>query len=122
MGTETMLWVSFGTYGFFAGLAFTSAAQLIAEVVDKAEGHAKDAANGMWNTMWELGGSTGFALGGFLAHHYSDQQALTTKFLIASVTVAFSMLSVSFMKGKAADKGGKLGDAYVGASSSSYGS
>jgi len=107
-----MLFASFATYGFFAGLAFTSAAQLIAAVVDKAEGHAKDAANGMWNTMWELGGSTGFALGGFLAHHYSDQQALTTKFLIASVTVAFAMLSVSFMKGKAADKGGKLGDAY----------
>merc|ERR1719321_264563 len=111
-GSETTLFVSFATYGFFAGLAFTSAAQLIAAVVDKAEGHAKDAANGMWNTMWELGGSTGFALGGFLAHHYIDQQALTTKFLIASVTVAFVMISVSFMKGKAADKGGKLGDAY----------
>jgi len=111
-GNETMLFGSFAAYGFFAGLAFTSAAQLIAEVVDKAEGHAKDAANGMWNTMWELGGSTGFALGGFLAHHYSDQQALTTKFLIASVIVAFGMISVSVMKGKAADKGGKLGDAY----------
>lgn len=111
-GNETMLIGSFATYGLFAGLAFTSAAQLIAEVVDKSEGHAKDAANGMWNTMWELGGSTGFALGGFLAHHYSDQQALTTKYLIASMTVAFAMISVSVMKGTAADKSGKVGGAY----------
>jgi len=111
-GTETMLIGSFATYGFFAGLTFTAAAQLIAEVVDKAEGHAKDAANGMWNTMWELGGSTGFALGGFLAHHYSDQQALTTKFLIASGIVSLGMITVSVVKGKPADKSSKSGGAY----------
>jgi hypothetical protein len=57
---ESVLFASFAGYGFCAGLTFTSAAQLIAEVVDHAEGHAKDAANGMWNTMWEAGGSTGF--------------------------------------------------------------
>lgn len=106
---ETALFGTFAAYGFCAGLTFTSAAQLIAEVVDHAEGHAKDAANGLWNTMWEFGGSTGFAAGGFLAHHYHDQMSLTTWYLMASITVAVCMIAVGSQK--TADKGkvGKLG-------------
>jgi len=91
---ESALFIAFAGYGFCAGLAFTSAAQLIAGVVDEAEGHAKDAANGIWNTMWEFGGSTGFALGGFIAHHYKDQRILTTRFVIASAVTSAVMLGV----------------------------
>jgi len=88
------LYCTFGSYGFAAGLAFTAAAQLIAEVVDSQEGHRKDAANGIWNTAWEAGGSTGFALGGILAHHHEDQMGLTGKFAVCSFVVAGCMLAV----------------------------
>jgi len=108
---ETALFGTFAGYGFCAGLTFTSAAQLIADVVDHSEGHAKDAANGIWNTMWEAGGSTGFALGGFLAHRYHDQMNLTTWYMICAVVVAASMLACGAAKnaqqGKLTDKLGK---------------
>jgi len=92
---ETALFGTFAGYGFCAGLTFTSAAQLIADVVDRAEGHAKDAANGIWNTMWELGGSTGFFMGGFLAHRYNDQMTLTSYYVVAAVVTAICMVVVS---------------------------
>merc|ERR1719456_387050 len=88
---DKLLFGAFTFYGFCAGIAFTSAAQLIADVVENQQGHAKDAANGMWNTMWEFGGSTGFFMGGYLAHHYKDQMTLTTRFMIASGVVAACM-------------------------------
>lgn len=104
---EAALFGAFAAYGFCAGLAFTAAAQLIAEVVDKAEGHAKDAANGIWNTAWEFGGSSGFAMGGFLAHHYHEQMSLTTCYMLVCVVVAGVMLALGF---KAPEKlPGKMG-------------
>lgn len=93
--SDTILFATFASYGFAAGLTFTAAAQLIAEVVDAAEGHAKDAANGMWNTMWEFGGSLGFFMGGFLAHHYKEQMMLTWRFAIASFVTAVCMIVAS---------------------------
>jgi MFS family permease len=104
---ETALYGTFAGYGFCAGLTFTSAAQLIADVVDRAEGHAKDAANGIWNTMWEFGGSSGFALGGFLAHHYHDQMNLTTWYLVCSFVVSACMIVVGRNEGAAGKIGGK---------------
>merc|ERR1740133_909180 len=107
---ETALFGTFAAYGFCAGLAFTAAAQLIADVVDKAEGHAKDAANGIWNTAWEFGGSAGFAMGGFLAHHHNEQMALTTFFLVGCVVVASVMIAVGASQ---ADKlPGKMGKTF----------
>merc|ERR1719456_961398 len=105
---ETALFGTFAGYGFCAGLAFTSAAQLIADVVDHAEGHAKDAANGIWNTMWEAGGSTGFFLGGFLAHRYHDQMMLTTWYLVAALFVAIAMVIVGMRPKPATGKAEKL--------------
>lgn len=116
---ETALFGTFAGYGFCAGLTFTAAAQLIAEVVDQAEGHAKDAANGIWNTMWEFGGSTGFALGGFLAHHYQDQMSLVSYFLMASCTVAICMVAVGSQK--VHNEKGKLGKLGKEAAAMDYG-
>lgn len=104
---QRVLFGTFASYGFAAGLAFTSAAQLIADVVDKAEGHAKDAANGIWNTMWEFGGSAGFFMGGFLAHHYNDQMMLTKRFMYAAVVTCICMILVggsNAYSAKTADK------------------
>jgi MFS family permease len=104
---ETTLFGTFSLYGFCAGLAFTSAAQLIAEVVDHAEGHAKDAANGIWNTSWEFGGSAGFFMGGFLAHHYKDQMKLTTWFMMSAVVTSICMVVVSSRSSKVPGKSEK---------------
>lgn len=103
----TVLCGTFAAYGFAAGLAFTAAAQLIAEVVDHEECAGKDAANGIWNTMWEAGGSFGFFLGGLLAHHHNDQMALTGRFAVCSVVVGICMVAVggtSNQECKLADK------------------
>jgi len=108
---ETALFSAFAAYGFCAGLTFTAASQLIAEVVDHAEGHAKDAANGIWNTMWELGGSTGFFLGGFLAHHYKDQMNLITQLMVCAIVTSICMIVVSGVRAdKGVDKVGKILD------------
>jgi len=102
---ETALFGTFAAYGLCAGLAFTCAAQLIADVVNRAEGHAKDAANGIWNTCWEFGGSTGFAMGGFLAHHYHEQMTMTTCFMVCCIATAVCMVAVG---GKADKPAGKM--------------
>jgi MFS family permease len=99
---ERLLFGTFAGYGFCAGLAFTAASQLIAEVVDHAEGHAKDAANGIWNTMWEVGGSTGFFLGGYLAHHYKDQMTFSIQLMACALVTSICMLLAG---GVRADKG-----------------
>jgi len=91
---EAALFGTFAIYGLCAGLTFTSAAQLIAEVVDHAEGSAKDVANGVWNTMWEAGGSVGFFLGGFLAHRYNDQMTLTSRTMFCAIVTAICMVVV----------------------------
>lgn len=88
------LMMTLAGYGFACGLAFTAAAQLIADVIDHEEGPFKDAANGIWNTVWEAGGSLGFFLGGLLAERYNDQLTLLMRYVIGSVITAFCMLVV----------------------------
>mmetsp|Transcript_39676 Transcript_39676/g.71221 ORF Transcript_39676/g.71221 Transcript_39676/m.71221 type:complete len:487 (-) Transcript_39676:44-1504(-) len=105
---STTLFCTFAAYGFGAGLAFTAAAQLIADVVDHEEGFFKDAANGLWNTWWEAGGSLGFFLGGALAHHHSDQMVLTGRYAICAAIVALSMISLG--GNSSSDKGCMLMD------------
>lgn len=104
---ETLFYGTMAAYGFCAGLAFTSAAQLIAEVVDHAEGQSKDVGNGLWNTAWEAGGSTGFFLGGFLADRYNEQMMLTTWHMICTVGVAIAMFAVGGAVVKSVDKASK---------------
>merc|ERR1719482_2052408 len=52
-------------YGVLLGATHTPASYYLGDVVDNLEDTAsKDAANGCWNTAWELGGSIGFLLAG----------------------------------------------------------
>merc|ERR1719235_1588503 len=110
---ENAFFGTFAVYGLCAGLTFTAAAQLIAEVVNDAEGGAKDVANGLWNTMWEFGGSAGFFLGGFIAHRYNDQMTLTTRYMICAMVTAVCMMAVGAVSrdnktGKLTDEAGKF--------------
>jgi MFS family permease len=52
-------------YGVFLGLTITPSSFLLGEFVDSLkDSQSKDVANGLWNTIWELGGSVGFFISG----------------------------------------------------------
>jgi len=52
-------------FGMACAGCFTPAGYLIGEYVDSLQSAAtKDAANGIWNTLWEVGGCMGIALSG----------------------------------------------------------
>jgi MFS family permease len=52
-------------YGIFLGLTITPSSFLLGEFVDSLkDSQSKDVANGLWNTIWELGGSLGFFVSG----------------------------------------------------------
>jgi len=73
---EKALWVGVLAYGMCLGVTHTPATLILSDAVEKEEGRAKEVANGIFNTMWEAGGSLGFLLGGFLAHDYGNQLRL----------------------------------------------
>jgi len=99
------LYAALLVYGACLGLTHTPAALLLADAIDHEEGAAKEAANGIWNTMWEAGGSLGFLLGGFLAHNYSSQLELTTVYSVCCVVSAGAMLMMA-----ADDSGGTFAE------------
>jgi len=62
----TMFYLCLGFYGFSLGATHTPATYFLGMYIDSLEDtSSKDAANGLWNTMWEFGGSLGFLLGSF---------------------------------------------------------
>merc|ERR1719221_1415522 len=71
--TINALYMGLVMYGICLGLTHTPAALLLADAIEHEEGRAKDAVNGIWNTMWEAGGSVGFLLGGLIAEDYAHQ-------------------------------------------------
>lgn len=82
-------------YGICLGLTHTPAALLLASAVEhEREQASKDAVNGIYNTMWEAGGSLGFLLGGLLAEDWGDQINLMTGFAVCSTIAASGMLIV----------------------------
>jgi len=86
-------------YGVALGFTQTPSALLLAEVVDRESGRAKDVVNGVWNTMWEAGGSLGFLLGGALAKDYSHQLLLFASYTGICGIAAGCMLSISAIGG-----------------------
>jgi MFS family permease len=92
---EPVLWLWLAIYGISLGLTHTPAALLLADAIGHQEGRAKDAANGIWNTMWEAGGSLGFLLGGLLAENYHDQINLMTGYIVFCVLSAGAMLFIA---------------------------
>jgi predicted MFS family arabinose efflux permease len=81
-------------YGICLGLTHTPANLLAAGVIDHEIGPAKDASNGIFQTMWEAGGSLGFLLGGLLAERYHEQMALLTSCAVCCVATALVMVSI----------------------------
>lgn len=90
----SILMMSLAGYGVCLGMTHTPAALLLASVVDHEEGTAKEAVNGIWNTMWEAGGSLGFFLGGFLAEHYHEQMELLSCYAGCCAVAASIMVAI----------------------------
>mmetsp|Transcript_33032 Transcript_33032/g.94390 ORF Transcript_33032/g.94390 Transcript_33032/m.94390 type:complete len:526 (-) Transcript_33032:585-2162(-) len=89
-----ILYIALTFYGVCLGLTHTPSALLLADAIEHEEGKAKDAVNGIWNTMWEAGGSLGFLLGGLLAHNYQHQQELMVANAFCCLGTAICMLII----------------------------
>merc|ERR1719159_1860439 len=90
-----LLIVFLAFYGASLGLTFTPAALLLADDIEHQDGKAKEAVNGIWNTMWEAGGSLGFFLGGFLAEDYDGQVSLMAAYFFCCLCTAGLMLGIA---------------------------
>jgi MFS family permease len=112
---QTTLFAALAFYGVCLGLTHTPSALLLADAIDHEEGKAKDAINGIWNTMWEAGGSIGFFLGGLLAHNYKHQVELMLAYAVCCFVTATVMLVIQYWprrwrtKSKDGDEGKPLG-------------
>jgi MFS family permease len=90
-----VLIIALSFYGASLGLTFTPAALLLADDIEHQDGKAKEAVNGIWNTMWEAGGSLGFFLGGFLAEDYDGQVSLMAGYFFCCLVTAGLMLAIA---------------------------
>jgi len=67
---------------------------LAVDVLESAEGAAKDAITGIWNTMWVASGSAGLLLGAIVAHSYKQQLQLMIVYCFGCACVAAAMIFV----------------------------
>jgi len=81
-------------YGTCLALTHTPAALLLSDAIDSEEGKAREAVNGIWNTMWEAGGSLGFLLAGQLAHSYEGQVDLLLGYVVCCFLCAGVMMGI----------------------------
>jgi len=91
----TVLYIALSFYGVCLGLTHTPSALLLADAIEREEGQAKHAVDGIWNTMWEAGGSLGFLLGGLLAHNYEHQLELLVVYAVCCLGTASCMLAIN---------------------------
>lgn len=92
--SANILTLTLMAYGVCLGLTHTPANLLAASVIDNERGAAKDASNGVFQTMWEAGGSLGFLLGGLLAARYHEQMGLLTGCAMGCVAVSILMVTI----------------------------
>jgi len=95
---KVALWAGLFGYGVCLGVTHTPAALLLGEAIEHEEGRAKDAVNGIWNTMWEAGGSLGFLLGGLLAEDYNKQLRLFGFYTILCAICGVTMLMMGGLR------------------------
>jgi len=95
--SQPLLWCALAMYGACLGLTHTPAALLLADAIEHEEQESsKDAVNGIWNTMWEAGGSIGFLLGGLLAEEHAEQLELTLVYAFICVVAAGGLMAVAY--------------------------
>ena len=76
-------------YGIFLGLTITPSSFLLGEFVDSLkDSQSKDVANGLWNTVWEFGGSLGFFVSGIPRSNDWKNEGLVIS--LSSLTLIFA--------------------------------
>lgn len=83
-------------YGVFLGLTITPSSFLLGEFVDSLkDSQSKDVANGLWNTIWELGGSLGFFVSGIpRSNDWRSEEAVIS---FSSLTLVLAALGLYFI-------------------------
>jgi hypothetical protein len=95
-GEHHLFYVSLVVYGILLGLTHCGASLYLGEVVEYLDDEkSKGAANGIWNTGWELGGSIGFAVAGSADTDSWKQEQRVLKalgILLFVATMAFTVM------------------------------
>jgi sugar phosphate permease len=90
---EYVFMMSLGVYGTFLGLTITPSSFMLGEFVDSLrDSQSKDVANGIWNTLWEMGGSVGFFISGIPRSNDWKSEEL----VIGTSSVALLFASLGF--------------------------
>jgi hypothetical protein len=99
-GSSRVMFYSFLVfYGVLLGLTHTAPALYLGEVLDGLDEDAqcKQAANGIWNTAWELGGSIGFiAAGAPDVDSWRQEQSVLTSLGSCVIVAAAVFFAVSW--------------------------
>jgi len=87
---------SLGVYGVFLGLTITPSSFMLGEFVDSLkDSQSKDVANGIWNTLWEMGGSVGFFISGI--PRSNDWKSEEVVIGTSSIALLFASLGFFFI-------------------------
>jgi len=94
-------------FGIASAGCFTPAGYLIGEYIDSLQNPAtKDAANGIWNTLWEVGGCLGIALSGIPdTENWVQEQVLMASIGMVVIVCAFTFAWVSMLADDDDDEG-----------------
>jgi hypothetical protein len=98
-GTRVMFYASLVFYGVLLGLTHTAPALYLGEVLDglDEDSNCKQAANGIWNTAWEFGGSIGFiAAGAPDTDSWRQEQSVLTSIGSCVIVAAGVFFAVSW--------------------------
>jgi len=95
--SSSLFYVWLVLFGIASAGCFTPGTYLIGEYVDFLQDSAsKDAANAVWNTLWEVGGSAGLALGGIPStRSWFQEQILLVCMGLAIIAAAIVFIPVS---------------------------
>lgn len=86
----TIFMSALAVYGIFLGLTITPSSFMLGEFVDRLrDSQSKDVANGIWNTLWEMGGAMGFMISGIpLSNDWKSEEAIISSSSITLVVAA----------------------------------
>lgn len=98
-------------FGMASAGCFTPAGYLIGEYIDTLNNAAtKDAANGIWNTLWEVGGCIGIALSGIPnTRNWMEEQLLMAFLGFIIMICAFVFFWLSMLAGVEEDEDDRSG-------------
>lgn len=100
-GHHYLFLVCLFVYGMLLGITHTAASLYLGEVIEGcSDERSKGAANGVWNTGWELGGSLGFVIAGSAAtNSWREEQSVLTSLGYVLILASIILVVVSTRPG-----------------------